>query len=248
MRSQVLKALVGALLLAVAAPSIAAVGFDTNATGGNGTSGQSEYGTTTPFTSSTFITVGASATLLVVDVSTYSSASTFTGQGCTWNGVSMVQAAQEINGELASTIYVLVNPAAGAQALSCSFYVATGATAWYVNAASFTGTDTTTGYKSIDSVATTASPVTINTSTNDATLAIFGCVAGGNPAPTNFTTLFTNTNNTQNGAASYTLGGTGTNAHTFSCSGGTEAGAGVHIIAPGAAPSNHPPLFVISPN
>lgn len=231
-----LKALLLALLF-LPVLAFAAVSHDAEMTGGNGAGGNGApagadfHGTAASLSSSTAITIGASATLLIVDISNLNSGGSTTGLGCTWNGVSMTQAVIETNGNISTSIYVLVNPATGAKTLACTF-PSSGSNAWYVHASSFTGTDTTTGYKSADNVTSTSTPITINTTANDATFASYSCDGGGSGAASNFQITYDDVANTQNGSGSYEIGGAGTNSHAFTCTGGTEAGVGIHIIAP----------------
>lgn len=214
------------------------VAFDANMTAGNGTGGLDQNATgVTSVTTSTAITVGALATLLAVAPTWGSGASVDpTARTCTWNGVSMTEGPTVgvtdggTHRERAS-IFTLVSPASGANALTLSW---TGACDVYMPATSFTGTDTVTGIQTSDSItATAATTITPTSDANGATLACFA-VDGGTPT-TNFNQIYAEAPFAPGGGASYQLGGA-SNAHTFTGAGGTiQALAAVHIIAGSAA-------------
>lgn len=101
-----------------------------------------------PFTS-TNMTVGASATCLIVlvNVGTTSTSGTLIAvTGVTWNGVSMtlIGSKAESDGTAVTSAYGLCSPASGNQTISVSFSGGTPADCGiYVDAVSFTGSSTT---------------------------------------------------------------------------------------------------------
>lgn len=218
-----------------------AVAFDANMTAGNGVGGKDQNATgVTTVTSSTAITVGAAATLLVVTITWGSGASVdATIRTCTWNGVSMTEGPTVgvTDGgahRARASIFTLVSPASGAKTLTGAW---TGSCDVYMSATSFTGTDTVTGIQASDSI--TATATTTITPTSDANGATVGCFAVDGGAPTtNFNQIYAEAPFAPGGGASYQLGGA-SNAHTFTGAGGTiQALAAVHIIAAAATAGN----------
>lgn len=217
----------------------AAVAVDTTMTGGNGTSGQSQQASSATSISSTGITVGASATCLVMMIGFQGigSSNIPTGVAATWNGASMTARSNVsyTGGTKAVTAYIftLVNPASGAKTLSTTWTVSQDA---YMSAISFTGTDTTTCVNVGDNVTATqpSTTLTVASDANGASVAIF---IGNGATPTmNFTTIWGNDNLNPGGGGTYNLGGT-SNGHTFTGGGGdSKALAGVHVIAPTSSP------------
>jgi hypothetical protein len=211
-----------------------AVAIDATMTGGNSPDGLNQEASGTTSISSTGITVGASATGLVAALvwqdpvaGTGSAPAT---RAVTWNGVAMTEAAfvtSSVIHTVSVGIYVLANPAAGAQTLSATW---TNTQDAYLSAVSFTGTDTSTVVNATDSTTTTqTTSITVTSDTNGATVAVFG--VDGSAPTVNFTKIFSDAPLAPGGGASYTLGGT-SNGHTFTGSGGgTQALAGVHVIA-----------------
>lgn len=214
------------------------VAFDANMTGGNGVGGKDQNASAaTSVTGATLITVGAGASLLVVTLTWGSGASVDpTSRTCTWNGVSMTEGPSVgvtdggTHRERVS-IFTLVNPAPGQNALTASW---TGSCDAYMSATSFSGTDTATGIKVADSI--TATATTTITPTSDASGATVACFAVDGGAPTtNFNQIYSEAPLTPGGGASYQLGGA-SNAHTFTGAGGTiQALAAVHVIAGGTS-------------
>ena len=167
------------------------------------------------------MTVGASATCLVVGIAWGASVS---GVSVTWNGTAMTAAAVEAQTGATSGWYYLNNPASGNKTIGASW---TGSADGYVTAVSWTGTSTTACVNTADDVTVTTTTVTINSATNDATAAL--CNWGSsNCTPSDFTTIFSGNQKTNFAAASYALGGT-SNSHTFG--GSSSSGAGIHIVA-----------------
>jgi hypothetical protein len=226
------------------------VALDSYMTGGNGTgtsgpggiAGTYQYMTANGTSISTSgHTVGPSATLLVVGLTIgTANCSAF---GCTWNGLAMKLAMLESyhNGLVycQTGIFTLVNPTPGAKALVASWV--TGSPGGYLTSIAFTGTDTVTGYQASDNVTggqnSGAANVVINTAAGDATFCMMGN-NGGVPGATTQTQLFSSGASAPNGGASYALGGSGSNTHSFN--GGTnqvEAWAGIHILAGAASMS-----------
>jgi hypothetical protein len=223
------------------------VTIDAAMTGGNGGACQYILGNLTSATS-TGMTVGASASCLLVLFSLGANSVAVSSPACTWNGVSM-NLAMFINNaaspQLSAGIFVLLNPTSGNHTIAMSW---TGASDGYISAISLIGTDLVTGYKSADNVTGTATTgitpnIAVNTDVNGATLVIVGDTSGGNaPAPNNQTQLFTNDDSSPNAGASYALGGTGTNTHGFNVLTGAVCvvWAGIHIIAPASGPALTP--------
>lgn len=201
-----------------------AVAFDAKMTGGNGTSGACQKVSSSTSISSTGMTVGGSATLLVGILCWQNSTSGT--RSMTWNGTSMTEAVHISGGNQETSIFTLVNPASGNNTLAASW---TTSVDCYMSCISFTGTDTSTGIEAGDSVAsTTGTTVSIPSTSDGATVASW---TGNGAAPTtNFTQIFAQGDLNPGSAASYTTGGS-LNAHTFTGGGTTRAWAGVHVIA-----------------
>lgn len=207
-----------------------AVGFDARMTAGNSADGLNQQVSGATTISSTGITVGASATLLVIVLTwgpnNNGAPSTVTA---TWNGASCTAGPLITTSTVTSAIFYKINPAAGANTLTASW---TNADDCYMSAVSFTGTDTSTGIKVADSTSNATASITITSSTDGATVANF---ANNNGTPTlNFNKIYAESPLNPGGGATYQLGGT-SNTHTFS--GGTnQASVGVHVLAaPGVA-------------
>lgn len=210
-----------------------AVGFDAKMTAGNQTT--LETASAASSISSTGMTIGGSATLLIAVLVLGTNATNPTGISMTWNSVSMTAGPSITAGPAArvtATVFYLVNPTTGNKTLAGAW---TGAKDAYMSCASFTGTDTTTGVQAADN--TTASGTTsiaVPTDSSGATVACFVC-DGSTPTITQ-TTIFAYAALNPGGGASYALGGTTTNTHSFTGAGGSaQALAGVHIIASGGA-------------
>lgn len=208
-----------------------AVAFDAKMTGGNGTGGlcNNVTGATTN-SIAPGITVGASATILVVPIVWQDNfAAGPLLRTMTWDGVSMTEkqtSLQVLAGAVSirSSIWTLDNPNTGAKTLTCSW---TNASDCYMGAVSFTGAN---GVDNL-TTASNATTITITSTTDGATVAVF--VVDGNAPTTNFNQLFSDAPFAPGGGASYQLGGT-SNAHTFTGGGGTgQELNGVHVIASG---------------
>ena len=222
-----------AIALLVAANARAAVAFDAKMTAGNGSGGTYAEASSTTTISSTGMTVGSSATLLVVPLACYTNGATLSSLAATWNSVSMsLGPTLQVNTQIAVALFYLVNPATGNKTLAASW---TGtANACYMSATSFTGTDTTTGIKTSDNVtASNASSITVASDANGATVAVYVNDTTQTGAP-NFTVIFGAIDLKPNGYANYHLGGT-SNVHTFAGATPDTALAGVHVISGGGA-------------
>lgn len=219
-----------------------AVAFDASMTTGNSADGLNQQAAAAVAISSTGITVGALATLLVVVFEWQNSIADVTGRTATWNGVPMVERATVVStsGGVFNRVstFTLVNPASGAQTLAGGW---TTASDCYMSAVSFTGTDTVTGVNAADNTtATNVTTITVPSDASGATVAVFG-VNGATPT-VNFNKIFAEAPLNPGGGASYQLGGA-SNAHTFTGGGGTiQALAGVHVIAGTGVPPPVPPV------
>jgi hypothetical protein len=214
--------------LLLCASALAAVGFDAGMTTGNGASGQYQYvSSASASISSTGLTIGASATLLI-GVLACDHNPAISSPAMTWNSVTMNAGPTLTNGVLVIAVFYLVSPATGNKTLAASW---TTNSTCYMSAASFTGTDTTTGIKVADNNTTsTESSIAITSDSNGATIAFEIDTSSASPSP-NFNKLYLAQNLTPNSSGSYELGGT-SNSHTFGSLNGSWAAAGVHIIAP----------------
>jgi hypothetical protein len=210
-----------------------AVAVDATMTAGNGSGGKyAELASAAATMSTTGMTVGASASLLIaVAIWDTNTTTPISSPTATWNSVSMSLGA---NINLAGTavsaaIFALVSPASGNKTLSLSW---THNAQVYVSAVSFTGTDTITGINAADNATTSnVNSLTVTSDTNGATVACYINDTATVPT-TNFTQLFIASDLNGNGAANYNLGGT-SNTHTFTSSPQTASVlAGVHVIAP----------------
>jgi hypothetical protein len=206
-----------------------AVALDASMTAGNSADGFNQEASSVTTISSTGITVGASATLLVAML-TLGTGSVATGITMTWNGVSMTAGPTISHTSVVSAIFYLINPASGAKTLSASW---TGLVDCYMSAVSFKTSDTVTGIKVADSTtATQTTSLTVASSTDGATVVNFA-EDGGVPT-VNFTKIWAEAPLGPGGGGNFTLGGT-SNVHTFTGGGGAnQAIVGVHILAPAA--------------
>lgn len=216
----------------LASQCFGAVAKDASMTAGNGgnSATYAQFSAATS-ASSTGMTVGASATCLLVLVAFDPPV---TSPSATWNSTSMTLAASSSNGaNVEAAVFVLVSPASGNKTIALSW---TTSSQGYYTAISFTGTDTSTCIKSTDSVHTTSSSanasVAITSDANGATVAQEIDDDGIATTNTNGTAIeSSSTNLTPNAADSFILGGT-SNTHTFNNGAGNVAFAGVHVIAP----------------
>lgn len=201
-----------------------AVTFDAKMTSGNSADGLNQQASAAVSISSTGMTVGT-ATLLVGVIVLQGNPS---GIAMTWNSVAMTQQiAHTVAATATVAIFTLINPTSGNKTLAASW---SGAVDCYMSCASFAGTDTVTGVNASDNItADDATTITVTSSSDGATVAVFG-VDGAAPT-VNFTKIFSTAPLNPGGGASYQLSGT-SNAHTFTGAGGTHQSlAGVHIIA-----------------
>jgi hypothetical protein len=207
-----------------------AAALDASMTAGNSADGLNQQASAVTTISSTGITVGASATLLVATL-TFATTTNPTGITMTWNSVSMTAGPSVTSSTVLSLIFYLINPASGAKTLSASW---TTANDCYMSAVSFTGTDTVTGIKVSDNTtATNVTSITVPSSTDGATVANFS-VNGATPT-VNFTKIWAESPLAPGGGGSFTLGGT-SNVHTFTGAGGSlQALVGVHVLASSSA-------------
>lgn len=223
-----------------------AVALDAAMAAGNSSDGLNQEASNTTSISSTGITVGASASLLIVPVvleKGSGSTTVPTSLAATWNGTSMAlgPSVTDTNSDAVTVaIFSLVNPAAGAKTLQVTW---ANSMDCYMSAVSFTGTDTVTGIQSTDNTtATRTTSITVPSSADGATVAVFG-VNGAAPT-VNFNKIFSEAPLSPGGGASYQLAGA-SNAHTFTGAGGTaQALAGVHVIAATAVTSTQAPLLL----
>lgn len=225
-RLVVVVALLGCLAPTTA---LAAVAFDASITTGNSADGLNQQASSASSISSTGITVGGSATLLVVVAYFQSGSSTISSLAGTWNGTALTVAKQQNGGTGPGTsaILYLVSPASGANTLQLTWTTVADV---YMSAVSFTGSDTTTPLVTADTVGgNSGTTVTVTSDTSGATVASWG-INGSTPT-VNFTKIYAEAPLAPGAGASYTLGGT-SNGHTFTGAGGTTpAWAGVHIQA-----------------
>lgn len=205
-----------------------AVALDAVAAAGNNGDTQ-EYSASTGG-SSTPITVGASASILVVAVNFKVAISQTTSRAVTWNGTSMTEVAYILNTAAGTecALYTLVSPASGAKTLSVTW---TNSADAYIGAVSFTGSSTsaTNGITAADTQqVNTGSSLTMTTASGDATVVSF--VTNGSEPTTGKTKFWGESNLNPGGAGSYALSTTSSDAHTFTGAGGTSpALCGIHI-------------------
>lgn len=213
-----------------------AVALDAKMAAGNSSDGFNQEATAATSISSTGITVGGSASLLLAFFSWGAGVGGTppSSPAATWNAGGMTAGptvTHSAGGAFSMVaIFYKISPAFGANTLAGSWGNANDC---YMSAASFTGTDTSTGINVSDSTtATGVTTLTITSDANGATLAVFA-VNGSTPT-VNFNKIFAEAPLNPGGGASYQLGGS-SNGHTFTGAGGTvQALAGVHIIAAGA--------------
>lgn len=222
-----------------------AVGFDAKMAAGNSADGLNQEATGATSISSTGITVGGSATLLVAVLAFAqgNASTTPTSITATWNGAVMTAGPTVTSGTgtpyATAAIFYKISPASGANTLAAAW---TNSHDCYMSAVSFTGTDTSTGINAAHSTtATGTTTITITSDANGATVAVFA--VDGSAPTVNFTKIFSEAPLNPGGGASYTLGGT-SNAHTFTGAGGSvQALAGIHVIAAaGGATVTYPEL------
>lgn len=206
-------------------------------TGGNDANNDTyQVSAATSFSASP-MTVASGATLLVVAINWFATASGDrpTTRSVTWDGVAMNEAIfHDLIGALSRSstgIYTLVNPAVGAKTLAGSW---TNSMDVYVGAVSFAGTDTTTGYNSADNAyMELTTSINVTGSSDGATVATF--ITDGAEATTSQTKFLGDQALNPGGSGSYQLGTGGTITHSFTGAGGSQQTAtAIHVIA-GAA-------------
>jgi hypothetical protein len=140
---------------------------------------------------------------------------------------------------VAASIFTLVNPTAGAQTLAAGWTTTADS---YIGAISFTGTDTSTGIETGDTVtSTTGESITITSTTDGATVAV-ACRNSGEPT-LDQTEIWKYAALDPGGGASYALGGTSV-THTLDFAGGSiSAMVGIHIIAAAAGGDDEIRIF-----
>lgn len=219
------------------------VAFDARITGGNSSDGFSQQATAATSISTTGITVGASATILVVELVFQRGGAFVTGVTATWNGVTMTSAASldtHVSQYVSSYIFILVSPASGAKTLSVSW---TGSADCYMGASSFTGGDTSTGINASDTQTGTGN-LTMTTVSGDATLTVAG--KDSNDPTVNNTKIWGNAPYNPGGGAQYKLSTTTSDSHTFTFSGGdSQATCGIHLLAGGGAAPATPSRIIL---
>src|SRR5665213_2467453 len=150
------------------------VALDANMTGGNGAGGQvQKQGSSAAFISSTGLTIGVSASLLIVTFQ----AQAVSGLTGTWGSSALsLQSNVLFTGgtSLVAAVLTLINPTPGAQTLTLSWTSAP-TSGIYMGATSFKNTDTITGIKIADNATlgdgtVGAQSLAINTAAGDATL------------------------------------------------------------------------------
>lgn len=205
-----------------------AVAVDATMLAGNSADGFNQQVSGATTISSTGITVGASASLLVGMVVLGVSAPAAASISMTWNAVSMTAGPTRTSSQVTVAMFYLINPASGAKTLTANW---TNSEDCYMSAVSFTGTDTATGITVADSTSNTqALSITITSDVNGATVAVWVC--NGSAPAVNFTKIWSEAPLNPGGGGTYTLGGT-SNAHTFNApnNGSQQAAAGIHVIA-----------------
>lgn len=199
--------------------------------------------------STTGITVAAGSNRVLVVVLNWGRVFTDVpgSRAVTWNGVSMNEAAF-VSGTSGSQtesvgIYVLINPATGAQTLAASW---TSSLDCYCSAICFDGADQTTGIEA-DDTATASSGLTLDvTGTADGATVASHIRNGSSPAGGGSgNTLFWDFDSLNpGGGGAYRIGLAGTNTFDFnsgSNTGAARATAGVHVIAAaGGGAAGHP--------
>ena len=232
-----------------------AVAFDARITAGNSADGFSQQANNVTSISSTGLTIGGSATGLLVGLGMGDSSHsgiTSSAWAITWNGVTVPIGPTKTFTDTGPNILTVVlaalgNPATGNHTLAASW---TGANDCYMGAASFTGTDTATVIATADNITGSGGSdpysITVTSTTDGATVALASY--GGGNSTSNQTLIFTNSPFSPGAAMDYALGGTSV-THTFSGGGGFGcASAGVHILAPVAFYSAVIPLRIANRN
>lgn len=222
-----------------------AVGLDAVMTGGNDGGDVQSVSNGTSFSAGSLITVGGSATLLVIGCSFQRAIGAMPSSiTATWNGASMSAGPLiSISGSVAvlATMFYKVNPASGANTLAVSW---TNAADLYCGAISFTGTDTSTGINAADNQTASghsgsSSNVTVPTANGDATVAC--SVTNSNDPTSNQTKFYGAADLNPGGGGAYVLSTGTSDAFTWTYTGGVDfAGVGMHILAGtggGPAPS-----------
>lgn len=170
-------------------------------------------------------------------------------RSATWNSVAMTEVAFLTAGANNASIgiYVLVNPATGAQTLAGSWV---GLLDAYVGAVCWNGADQTTGIATGDTVTGTATTISVTGSTDGATVATI-LRDGTTTASVPSRTIFWNFDgNFPGGTGAYDIGTSGSVAFDFSggSDGGSRALAAVHVIAAAGGTPDQPPSQVYLPD
>lgn len=219
-----------------------AVTFDAKMTGGNGDTGRCQQVNDGTSMSSTGMTIGASATLLVAVIIAQTSTANISNLAMTWNSVTMtpgpVQAISGSGNFVTAAIFYKVSPTTGNQTLAASWTSTADA---YMSCVSFNGTDTSTGIATADNKnVNNVTQIDVPNSADGATVAVFG-VNGADPT-VDQTEIYSQAPLDPGGGASYCISvnqngaASGLNRHTFTNGGGQiQALAGVHVITGGAA-------------
>jgi hypothetical protein len=211
-----------------------------NCGAGSGTNGASQDITVAGSSiSSTGMTVGASATLIVQALALGNVLSS--APASAWNAVALTNGPSFIQNNLsiyvAALLSYLASPASGNQTAAGSW---TGLTTAVLSCISFTGAG---GIWAADSVATGnqssgTQSISINTDPNGATVALLISSGGGAYSASNQTPWVCDGLAQPNVVASYAIGGSGSNTHTFAggASASCNALVGIHVVVPGYSP------------
>jgi hypothetical protein len=220
----------------------AQVAHDATMTSGNGSGGAFAQAGGTTSISTTGMTVGASATCLIVPIS-WGTSGGVTSPAVTWNSVSMTLGPSiTVGGVVEAALFYLPNPATGNHTLAASWM---GAEDVYMSAVSWTGTDTLTCIKTADNAtASNVASITITSDANGATVALEIDAGNVGTPTTNFTLIFNANALSPNSTATYAIGGT-SHTHNFTGANGSRALVGVHIIAPSGGAACTPTLTLL---
>jgi len=210
------------------------VAFDAIMGGGNADSGHVyECDATTTCTAANAMTIGGSATCLVVTVVTYG---IVTGaRTMSWHGGSNITAAvtQVTPGNInvASMAFVFSSPDTGGPYTLVG--TADNSNQWYISAVSFSATNTSTCYNAANNGAVgDVKSIDAPSSSTGATVSVY---AGDGYGPTawNQQRIFMDDNKSAGGSAQYAIGGSPTVTHTYTeTHNSTHAIVSVNVVAP----------------
>lgn len=207
------------------------VAFDAIMTAGNGgTSSDTMQASAVTTVSGTPITLGSSATCLVVVANLEGSTVLPTSITATWNSVSMTSVGSPaVSSNITAAAFYLTNPTTGSHTLALSW---TNSADIYVGAVSFKTTNTSTCVNTGDYTTTVTGTgphtITVTSGANDATVASY--ITNGSTPTVNFNLMWADSALNPGGAGNYQLGGT-SNGHVFTGGGGTlPTGVGVHVV------------------